>query len=197
LLKDIKSVPEKRSAAVKIPDPKDIRDYLDQHVVGQDQAKLVLSVAIANHCKRISQSDRRITKANILIIGPTGTVTLSTSDHNVDTTWYEFTVTVTDTSGLSTTRSASIKPNLVALTFTSSETGATYTIDGIPHSGIHTEQAVVGVVRELDVPSPQVVDGAELTFSSWSDGGTKQHQISTPATDTTYTVTFDRTASPA
>ena len=73
LLKDIKSVPEKRSSAVKIPDPKDIRDYLDQHVVGQDQAKLVLSVAIANHCKRISQSDRRITKANILIIGPTGT----------------------------------------------------------------------------------------------------------------------------
>ena len=131
------------------------------------------------------------------IIGPTGTVTLSTSDHNVDTTWYEFTVTVTDTSGLSTTRSASIKPNLVALTFTSSETGATYTIDGIPRSGVHTEQAVVGVVRELDVPSPQVVNGAELTFSSWSDGGTKQHQISTPATDTTYTVTFDRTASPA
>jgi ATP-dependent Clp protease ATP-binding subunit ClpX len=73
LLKDTKSVTEKRSVAVKIPDPKDIRDYLDQHVVGQDQAKLVLSVAIANHYKRISQSDRRIAKANILMIGPTGT----------------------------------------------------------------------------------------------------------------------------
>ena len=129
------------------------------------------------------------------IIGPTGTVALSTSDHNVDTTWYEFTVTVTDTSGLSTTRSTSIKPNLVALTFNSSEAGATYTIDGIPHSGVHTEQAVVGVVRELDVPSPQIVNGAELTFNNWSDGGAKQHQISTPATDTTYTVTFARTDS--
>ena len=128
------------------------------------------------------------------IVGPTGTVTLSTSEHNVDTTWYEFAVTVTDTSGLSTTRSTSIKPNLVALTFAGSETGATYTIDGIPHSGIHTEQAVVGVVRDLDVPSPQVVNGAKLTFNNWSDGGTKQHQISTPATDTTYTVTFDRTS---
>ena len=129
------------------------------------------------------------------IIGPTGTVLLSTSDHNVDTTWYEFAVTVTDSSGLSTTRSTSIKPNLVALTFTSSETEATYTIDGIPRSGVHTEQAVVGVVRELDVPSPQVVNGAEFTFNNWSDGGAKKHQISTPATNTTYTVTFNRTDS--
>lgn len=73
LLKDPKTTVEKKTAAVTVPDPKDIRDYLDQHVVGQDQAKIVLSVAIANHYKRISQADRRIAKANILMIGPTGT----------------------------------------------------------------------------------------------------------------------------
>jgi ATP-dependent Clp protease ATP-binding subunit ClpX len=51
----------------------DIRDYLDQRVVGQDQAKIVLSVAIANHYKRISRNDSTIAKSNILMIGPTGT----------------------------------------------------------------------------------------------------------------------------
>jgi ATP-dependent Clp protease ATP-binding subunit ClpX len=55
------------------PDPHDIKNYLDQYLIGQDQAKRVLSVAIANHYKRISQPDNQIDKSNILVIGPTGT----------------------------------------------------------------------------------------------------------------------------
>jgi ATP-dependent Clp protease ATP-binding subunit ClpX len=55
-----------------VPDPQDICAYLDKYVVGQDQAKIVLSVAIANHYKRIN-SIKKISKANILMIGPTGT----------------------------------------------------------------------------------------------------------------------------
>ena len=72
LLKD-KSVLPKKSTPTKVLDPKDIRDYLDQRVVGQDQSKIVLSVAIVNHYKRISREDTNITKANILMVGPTGT----------------------------------------------------------------------------------------------------------------------------
>ena len=72
LLKD-KTQTAKKSDTVKALDPKDIRDYLDQRVVGQDQAKIVLSVAIVNHYKRINRNDRTIAKANILMIGPTGT----------------------------------------------------------------------------------------------------------------------------
>jgi ATP-dependent Clp protease ATP-binding subunit ClpX len=54
--------------------PMELKSYLDQYVIGQDQAKIVLSVAIANHYKRISCSDndQEITKANILMMGPTG-----------------------------------------------------------------------------------------------------------------------------
>jgi len=58
---------------VDVPNPHDIKDYLDQYVVGQDSAKIVLSVAITNHYKRIGNSDNEIDKANILIVGPTGT----------------------------------------------------------------------------------------------------------------------------
>jgi ATP-dependent Clp protease ATP-binding subunit ClpX len=55
-------------------DPESIKDYLDQHVIGQDNAKKVLSVAIANHYKRINRppKDLEISKGNVLLVGPTG-----------------------------------------------------------------------------------------------------------------------------
>jgi ATP-dependent Clp protease ATP-binding subunit ClpX len=57
----------------KVPDPEDIYNYLNEYVIGQSQAKIVLSVAIANHYKRISRPGTDLQKANILMIGPTGT----------------------------------------------------------------------------------------------------------------------------
>ena len=55
-------------------DPSSIKEYLDVHVIGQESAKTVLSVAIANHYKRITYppKDLDIQKGNVLIIGPTG-----------------------------------------------------------------------------------------------------------------------------
>jgi ATP-dependent Clp protease ATP-binding subunit ClpX len=71
LLKDPKE--KIKSNNLVIPNPRDIRDYLDQYVIGQDDAKIVLSVAIANHYKRINNPNNGIVKSNILVIGPTGT----------------------------------------------------------------------------------------------------------------------------
>jgi ATP-dependent Clp protease ATP-binding subunit ClpX len=62
-----------------IPRPHEIKDFLDQYVIGQDYSKKVLSVAVYNHYRRISLSqtklkdDVELEKANVLIIGPTGT----------------------------------------------------------------------------------------------------------------------------
>jgi ATP-dependent Clp protease ATP-binding subunit ClpX len=75
LIRDHKKSDKKSNTKKEIPDPRDIRDYLDQYVVGQTEAKIVLAVAIANHYKRINHPDHNseIAKGNILMIGPTGT----------------------------------------------------------------------------------------------------------------------------
>ncbi|HEQ72476.1 MAG TPA: ATP-dependent Clp protease ATP-binding subunit ClpX, partial [Spirochaetia bacterium] len=62
----------------EIPTPQEIKDYLDQYVIGQEYAKKTLSVAVYNHYKRISKGklvDKNVDleKANVLLIGPTGT----------------------------------------------------------------------------------------------------------------------------
>ncbi len=63
-------------ALESIPKPREIKEYLDQYVIGQDSAKRYLSVAVYNHYKRLQQpqgDDVDIEKSNIVLVGPTGT----------------------------------------------------------------------------------------------------------------------------
>ena len=60
---------------INLRKPKEIKEFLDQYVIGQDEAKKVLSVAVYNHYKRIlmgGDSDVELQKSNILMLGPTG-----------------------------------------------------------------------------------------------------------------------------
>src|SRR3569832_1517052 len=67
-------------ARTSLPGPQDIKKFLDEYVIGQEQTKKKLAVAVYNHYKRIeiqkqtrSRNDIELTKSNILLIGPTGT----------------------------------------------------------------------------------------------------------------------------
>ena len=77
ILEDDKTEP---SAGVpnKIPKPLEVKEFLDQYVIGQEATKKKLAVAVYNHCKRIHMNRTRsseveLQKSNILLIGPTGT----------------------------------------------------------------------------------------------------------------------------
>lgn len=76
-----------KTAGKAVPKPKEIKEFLDQYVIGQDEAKRYLSVAVYNHYKRIAQLDAAnaggkkadddfdvdIEKSNVILVGPTGT----------------------------------------------------------------------------------------------------------------------------
>jgi len=82
-MKQEKAARSKKTAGAnakgKIPTPREINDFLNQYVIGQDDAKMYLSVAVYNHYKRLAQKDSDIDdgvdieKSNIIIVGPTGT----------------------------------------------------------------------------------------------------------------------------
>ena len=72
---EVYDLPE-RDAQVEMPTPAEIKKVLDDYVIGQEEAKKTLSVAVYNHYKRINYldliDDIEIQKSNILLLGPTG-----------------------------------------------------------------------------------------------------------------------------
>ena len=77
LLKDEYDLDEGRGleAPERLPTPMEIKSFMDHYIIGQDEAKVALSVAVYNHYKRIyfgSESEVELQKSNILLIGPTG-----------------------------------------------------------------------------------------------------------------------------
>lgn len=61
-----------RIANTRIPKPSEILAFLNEYVIGQNSAKIVLSVAVYNHIKRVRNKEKHIEKSNILMIGPSG-----------------------------------------------------------------------------------------------------------------------------
>lgn len=80
---EVKSAKPRKQAPIKVPPPVEIKEFLDQHIVGHEHTKKMLAVAVHNHYKRLNQSsskrtkgdeyaDVEIEKSNVLLIGPTG-----------------------------------------------------------------------------------------------------------------------------
>jgi len=76
IIRDELAEDEKAASSGSLPKPKEIKQELDQYVIGQEQAKRILAVAVYNHYKRLrnnsKKSDVELAKSNILLIGPTG-----------------------------------------------------------------------------------------------------------------------------
>jgi glucose/arabinose dehydrogenase/PKD repeat protein len=119
--------------------------------------------------------------------GGSGSVTIPTTGHSFKgDTSYEIVLTATDSDGIQAARSVTIRPQKANLTFATSPSGLTVSVDGVPSSAPFTVGEIIGFRYAVDTPSPQ----AGNTFASWSDGGAKAHTFTVPATDTTLTATF-------
>lgn len=99
--------------------------------------------------------------------------------------YLEVILTATDSGGLSTTISRDVMPKTVAITFATNPTGRIVRVNGTQLVGPATITSWQGYVLNVVVPKQ-----SPWKWVSWSDGGTKNHAITTPATATTYTATF-------
>jgi hypothetical protein len=98
---------------------------------------------------------------------------------------------VVDSVGLTSTTVRNILPRKANMTFATQPTGLKISLDGA--SGRitpFTVTGVVGIIRSIAAPTPQTLNGLNYGFQSWSDGGARSHEISTPAANTTYTANF-------
>ena len=78
----------------EVPKPVEIKKYLDEYIIGQDQAKRNLAVAVYNHYKRLQQPKDEdgveIEKSNIIMVGSTGTGTCTRTTYHDDITLFDF-----------------------------------------------------------------------------------------------------------
>ena len=104
--------------------------------------------------------------------------------------YLEIRATATDSQGLSTTVIENIYPIKVMLTFASSPSGLTLNVAGTPLTTPTTVTSWQGWQFQVNAPDQTDSIGRALKFSSWSDGGARQHTLTTPASDSTLTATL-------
>ncbi len=120
-----------------------------------------------------------------------GSFTIPTSGHDFSgDTRYRITLTVTDSSGLSTTTSVIVRPVKVNLTFATTPPGLTLYVDGIARPTPFVYDTLVGFTHTIEARD-QASGTTSYAFASWSDGGAQQHNVTVPTTATTYTATYN------
>ena len=125
-----------------------------------------------------------------------GSFTIPTSGHDFSgTTRYRITLTVTDSNGLQDTRSVSVWPQKVTLSFDTSPTGLTLYLDGIARSAPFTYDTLIGFTHTVEARN-QSVGSNNYTFGSWSDSGSQTHTVVVPAAAQSYTATYDVAQAP-
>jgi glucose/arabinose dehydrogenase len=124
-----------------------------------------------------------------------GTLHLPDTGEASSNQWYRIHLRATDSDGNTTEVTRDILPQKADVTVDTVPTGLSVELDGAPMTAPVNFTGVVGFRRELNAPATQVLDGKTYQFVSWSDGGAANHFITTPATNTTYTATYQQTNS--
>jgi glucose/arabinose dehydrogenase/PKD repeat protein len=119
-----------------------------------------------------------------------GSFTIPNSGHDFSgNTRYRITLTVTDSNGLTDTKSVTVWPKKVNLNFDTAPSGLTLYLDGIAHTTPFVYDTLIGFNHTIEARN-QTSGSTSYQFSSWSDGGGQQHTITVPAAGGSYTATF-------
>lgn len=119
-----------------------------------------------------------------------GNVVIPTVGETSSNVWYRFHLTVRDSGGRTHTSFVDLQPRRSRITLQSNPPGMQLTLDGHPVVAPFSVMGVVGIVRSIGAPTTPGTYGTRWVFTSWSDNGTQMHDVSTPATDTTYTANY-------
>ena len=115
-------------------------------------------------------------------------------DHDYPS-YLELQLTATDSGGLSDTKSVSLYPETVALTFESVPTGLQLTFGSDAPSTPFSRTVIVGSANPVGAPSPQTLGQDSYSFAGWSDGGAQNHTITAGGNASTYLVRYSSAAS--
>jgi glucose/arabinose dehydrogenase len=105
--------------------------------------------------------------------------------------YLELTLTATDSGGLTDTRTVRLDPKTVALSFASSPSGLTLSLNGANLTTPFTRTVIQGSANGIAGPTPQTLGSDTYDFGSWSDGGARVHSITANA-DRSFTATYTR-----
>jgi glucose/arabinose dehydrogenase len=112
-------------------------------------------------------------------------------DHDADS-YYEVRLTATDSASQTDTKTVTIRPETISLTLASSPSGAPLSYAGIALVAPATRTAAIGFRTTITAADTFAIGKRSYKFSSWSDGGAIQHNITVPASNTTLTATYRR-----
>ncbi len=104
--------------------------------------------------------------------------------------WLELTLTATDSAGLQDVETLRLDPRTVNLTFLTSPAGLQLAVGSATVNTPSTVTVAVGSTNSVSAPTPQTAGGTTYAFSSWSDGGAQSHSIVAPASNASYTATY-------
>jgi glucose/arabinose dehydrogenase len=104
--------------------------------------------------------------------------------------YLELTLTATDSFGTQASVTRRLDPQTVVLSFQTAPTGLSLAVNAASSVTPFTRTVIIGSANSATATSPQTFDSATYTFSSWSDGGAQSRTITAPATNTTYTATY-------
>jgi hypothetical protein len=114
----------------------------------------------------------------------------SAADHAYPS-YLELKLTATDSGGLTDIKSIRLDPQTVDLTFQTNPDGLQLTVNGSTNTAAFARTVIVGSQNTISAPSPQEQRNNMYTFQSWSDDGAQTHDITAPASATTYTAHYD------